>query len=97
MIGVPKALHDTLSFWLTLTGVVLAAKGRARAGGVLMLLVGIGGVGIGWERATGSRISGVRNHQLTKKEAAAVAWHVPIGLAGAALIHKTYRNDETAS
>jgi hypothetical protein len=40
----------TFSLWGTLAGLCLIARGRRRAGAVLLCLVGYGGIGIAWER-----------------------------------------------
>lgn len=57
--GTPLAA--TFSFWATLTGLSLAVTCRGRrVGAVLLLLVGYGGIGVAWERATGCDLRRLR-------------------------------------
>lgn len=85
-----RGAFDTASLWLTIAGAVLALPRRTRrVAGFCFLAVGLGGVGVSWERMTGARFSGLREARWDKAMTAAT--HAPLALVGLALVRNRGR------
>lgn len=74
-------LYDTLSFWVTVIGAALAVSHRTRrAGAVLLMAVGYGGVGVAWERTCGCDLR--RLHRPPRLAVTGLSTHLPLAIIG---------------
>lgn len=78
-------LRNTFSFWATVVGAGLGvARPTRRAGALLLLLAGYGGVGVAWERTCGCDLR--RLHRPPTKAFQGLATHLPMVLLGHLLL-----------
>lgn len=74
-------LRNTLSFWVTVSGAALAVFPRTRrAGAILLMLIGYGGVGVAWERTCGCDLR--RLHRPPRLAITGLSTHLPLAIVG---------------
>lgn len=78
-------LRNTFSFWATVVGASLGvARPTRRAGAMLLLLAGYGGVGVAWERTCGCDLR--RFHRPPRKAYEGLLTHLPMVVLGHLLL-----------